>query len=43
MDRSLLPFPTHYPEESEEPIPEEYFAPELFNFADPSIVFEENR
>ncbi|CAL8086839.1 unnamed protein product [Orchesella dallaii] len=43
MDKSTLPFPTHYPEESEEPIPEEYYAPNIYNFADPSIVFEDKR
>jgi len=43
MERSTFPFPTHYPEESEEPIPEEYYDPKMFNFADPSIVFEDKR
>ncbi|XKL67562.1 hypothetical protein PGB90_003053 [Kerria lacca] len=33
-------FPTFYPEDLEEPLPEDQFTPELFNFSDPSIMYE---
>lgn len=41
--KSAPHFPTHYPEESQEPIADEYWSDSVHKFADPSILFEENR
>lgn len=35
------PFPTHYPEEDEEPLPEEIYDKDLHAFNEPTIIFEE--
>lgn len=35
------PFPTHYPEEDKEPLPDDLYDPKLFNFSDPTITFPE--
>ncbi|PSN57774.1 hypothetical protein C0J52_07268 [Blattella germanica] len=34
------PFPTYYPEDSEEPLPDEIYAEDLHPFTDPSITFD---
>lgn len=37
-------FPTYYPEDYEEnPLPEEEYHPDVFNFSDPTIMFEEEK
>ncbi|KAK6623269.1 hypothetical protein RUM43_009121 [Polyplax serrata] len=37
-------FPTYYPEDYEEnPLPEEEYHPKVFNFSDPTIMFEEEK
>ncbi|KAG8188585.1 hypothetical protein JTE90_005941 [Oedothorax gibbosus] len=36
------PFPTFYPEDAEEPFPENIFHENIHNFSDPSVTFEED-
>ncbi len=33
-------FPTFYPEELEEPLPEDQYAPDIFDFSEPTIMYE---
>ncbi|CAG7733062.1 unnamed protein product [Allacma fusca] len=35
------PFPTYYPEEAQEPLPDDIFDPTLHNFSEPSIYYED--
>lgn len=36
------PFPTFYPEDIEEPLPENIFHEDLHNFSDPSITIKDD-
>jgi len=38
-----VPFPTHYPDEEPEPLPEDIFDPKMHNYSEPTIMFEEKR
>lgn len=33
-------FPTYYPEDLKEPLPEDIYAPHLFDFNSPTITYE---
>lgn len=35
------PFPTYYPEDAEEPLPENIFHENIHNFSDPTLKFED--
>lgn len=37
------PFPTFYPQDITEPLPEDIFATELHNFSEPSVTLEEDK
>jgi hypothetical protein len=36
-----LPMPTFYPEDSQDPIKEEYFSEDVFEFTEPSVQYAE--
>lgn len=37
------PFPTYYPEDRKEPLPEEEYAEDLYNFNNPTIRFSASK
>ncbi|XP_023240348.1 39S ribosomal protein L3, mitochondrial-like [Centruroides sculpturatus] len=39
-EESHPPFPTYFPDDAKEPLPEELYDKELHNFSDPTITFE---
>ncbi len=35
------PFPTYYPEDAKEPLPEDIYDKDLHSFGEPTLIFEE--